>query len=146
MMKVSEIMSRDVQVAAPDVSIKEAARIMANMDAGAVPVGEEEQLVGMITDRDIAVRAVAEGKSPDTPVRDVMSTDILYCFQDDDIEQVARNMAEMKVRRLPVVDRHKRLVGIVSFGDVAKGVKSNLAGEAIADLSRPGGPHTQTKH
>src|SRR5215471_2220420 len=101
-MKVSEAMSREVAVASPTESIRNAAKVMAKIDAGALPVGENDRLVGMITDRDIAVRAVAEGKGPDTPVRDVMSFDILYCAEDDDIEDIAYNMSDMKVRRLPV--------------------------------------------
>src|ERR687883_714396 len=112
-MRVSEAMTRDVRVASPEQSIREAARIMAEIDAGVMPVREGDRLVGMITDRDIAVRAVAEGKGPDTPIREVMTEDVKYCFEDDDTGDVARNMAEIQVRRLPVLTREKRLVGIV---------------------------------
>ena len=118
-MHVSEAMSTDVRIANPNQSIRDAAAIMARIDAGALPVGENDRLVGMITDRDIAVRAVAAGKGADTPVRDVMSEDVKYCFEDEDMDQVAQNMADIKVRRLPVLNRNKRLVGIVSLGDLA---------------------------
>jgi CBS domain-containing protein len=144
-MKISEIMTRSVHIAAPQDSIRRAAQAMADIDAGALPVGENDRLVGMITDRDIAVRAVALGKSSDTPVRDVMSTEIRYCFDDQELTDVAANMAEMKVRRLPVVDRDKKLVGIVSLGDVAlaDGDGDAVAG-ALCGISEPGGQHSQS--
>ena len=140
-MRVSEAMSREVRLASPGQSIREVAGIMAEIDAGAMPVQENDRLVGMITDRDIAVRAVAQGKGPDTPVREVMSTDqVLYCFEDEELDHVAQNMSEQRVRRLPVVNRDKRLVGIVSLGDLAlKG--ENSAGKAVKGVSQPGGPH-----
>ena len=143
-MRVSEAMSRDVRIATPGQSIRDAARIMAEIDSGAMPVGENDRLVGMITDRDIAVRAVAAGKGPDTPVREVMSPEVKYCFEDEDMEHVARNMAEIKVRRLPVMNRDKRLVGILSLGDVAVREDRETAGQAVKGVSKPGGPHTQS--
>src|SRR5262245_18131118 len=113
-MRVSEAMTRDVRVATPGQSIRDVAQIMAEIDAGAMPVGENDRLIGMITDRDIAIRAVAQGKGPDTPVREVMSdSKVLYCFEHDDLNEVAKNMGHEKVRRLPVVNKDKRLVGIV---------------------------------
>ncbi|HUG77659.1 MAG TPA: CBS domain-containing protein [Burkholderiales bacterium] len=143
-MRVSEAMTRDVRIATPAQSIRDVARIMAEIDSGAMPVGENDRLVGMITDRDIAVRAVAAGKGPDTPVREVMSPEVKYCFEDEDMEQVARNMAEIKVRRLPVMNRDKRLVGILSLGDVAVREDRETAGQAVKGVSKPGGPHTQS--
>jgi CBS domain-containing protein len=144
-MRVSECMTREVRIANPGQSIREVARIMAEIDAGVMPVGENDRLVGMITDRDIAIRAVAEGKGPDTPVRDVMSTEqVLYCFEDEDLAQVAKNMGEQQVRRLPVMNRDNRLVGILSLGDVAMGEGAQPAGDALAGVSRPGGAHSQT--
>ena len=142
-MRVSEAMTRDVRLANPTQSIRDAARIMADIDAGAIPVQENDRLVGMITDRDIAVRAVAAGKGPDTPVRDVMSRDIKYCYEDEEIDHVAKNMGDIRVRRLPVVNRDKRLVGIVSLGDVAVTEGERPAGKAVTGVSRPGGPHSQ---
>lgn len=143
-MRVSEAMTRDVRIATPGQSIRDVARIMAEIDSGAMPVGENDRLIGMITDRDIAVRAVAAGKGPDTPVREVMSPEVKYCYDDEDVEHVAQNMAGIKVRRLPVLDRDKRLVGIVSLGDVAIKEDRATAGEAIKGVSKPGGPHTQS--
>jgi CBS domain-containing protein len=142
-MRVSEAMTREVRVANPTQTIRDAARIMAEIDAGAVPVGENDRLVGMITDRDIAIRAVAEGKGPDTPVRDIMSKDIKYCYDDEDLEHVAENMGELQVRRLPVVNRDKRLVGIVALGDVARHEDHHTTGETTAEVSKPGGKHRQ---
>lgn len=143
-MRVSEAMSRDVRVAYADQTIREAATLMAEIDAGSVPVGENDRLVGMITDRDIAVRAVAQGRGPDTPLREVMSAEVKYCYDDEDTEHVARNMGDLQVRRLPVVDRDKRLVGIVSLADISRNDRNDVSGEALADVSRPGGTHTQT--
>ena len=118
-MRVSEVMTRDVRVARADQTIREAANIMLDIDAGVLPVSENDQLVGMITDRDIAVRAIAQGKGPQTSVGEVMTSDVKYCFENEDTDHVARNMADQQVRRLPVVNRDKRLVGILSLGDVA---------------------------
>lgn len=142
-MKISEVMTRDVGIASPDDTIRDAAGIMSECDAGAVPVGQDDRLVGVITDRDIAIRAVAAGKSPDTPVREVMSAEVLYCFEDEDVDHVARNMGDNQVRRLPVLNRDKRLVGIVSIGDLALSAKPDTTGSAVADISRPGGAHSQ---
>jgi len=145
-MKVKDAMSRDVQVASPTQSIRDAARIMAKIDAGVLPVGENDRLVGMITDRDIAIRAVAEGKAPTTKVRDIMSEEVLYCFDDQDLDEVAQNMSDTKVRRLPVVNREKRLVGIISFGDLARNEDAGTAGQTITHISEPGGEHSQAAH
>ena len=143
-MKVSEVMTRDVRVANPDETIQQAARLMASLDAGILPVGEKDRLVGMITDRDIAIRGIAEGKGPDAKVREVMTEDVKYCFDDQDVEEVTRNMGDIQVRRLPVVDRDKRLVGILSLGDVATTQEGIATAEALNKISRPGGEHTQT--
>jgi CBS domain-containing protein len=138
-MRVSEAMTREVRVANPTQSIREVAQIMSEIDAGSMPVGENDRLVGMITDRDIAIRAVALGKGPDTPVREVMSKEVKYCFDDEDLEHVAENMGELQVRRLPVVNREKRLVGIVALGDIALNEDNETTGETTADVSKPGG-------
>lgn len=145
-MKVKDAMTTEVKVASPDQTLREAAQMMAECDSGALPVGEDDRLVGMLTDRDITIRAVAKGLPPDTPIREVMSKEVLYCFQDEDIEHVADNMGEQQVRRLPVLDRDKRLVGIVSLGDLATNAKPKTSGQAIAAISRPGGAHDQTLH
>ena len=143
-MQVNEAMSSDVKIASPDQSIRDAAKMMAELDAGVLPVGENDKLVGMITDRDIAVRAVAAGKPPTTKVREVMSSEVKYCFEDDDLDDVAENMADIKVRRLPVLNREKRLVGIVSLGDIALFDGAGSAGSALCVISVPGGDHSQS--
>ena len=109
-MLVQDAMSRDVLTVAPETTICEAARLMADADVGALPVAAGDRLAGMVTDRDIAVRAVAIGKGPETPVSEVMTPEMLYCHEDEDIGHVCTNMADMQVRRLPVVDVDKRLV------------------------------------
>ncbi|PAU63076.1 inosine-5-monophosphate dehydrogenase [Pseudomonas sp. PIC25] len=118
-MKISEIMTRNVQTVRPEQSVREAAGLMAQIDTGALLVEDNDRLVGMVTDRDIALRAVAEGLGSDTPVRRVMSPNIRYCFEDEDIQHVAENMADIQVRRLPVMNREKRLVGVVSLGNIS---------------------------
>jgi CBS domain-containing protein len=120
-MKIFEIMTAEPELISPDASIKDAAKRMKNEDIGALPVGENDRLIGMVTDRDIAMRGVAEGRAPETtPVRDVMSEKILWSYEDDEIEEAARHMAEHQVRRLPVLNHDKRLTGIVSLGDIAQ--------------------------
>ena len=143
-MQIREAMSNDVRIASPSQTIRDAAILMAKIDAGILPVGDNDRLVGMISDRDIAVRAIALGKGPDTPVREMMSEDVKYCFEDDDVDDVAQNMADIKVRRLPVLNKSKRLVGIVSLGDLALTDGPANAGEALCGISEPGGAHSQS--
>lgn len=144
-MKVKDAMTPQVRVAKPYQPIWEAAQIMLEVDAGALPVGDDDRLVGMITDRDIAVRAVASRKSPDTKVSEVMTNQVLYCFEDEDVDDVADTMSEQKVRRLPVVDRDQHLVGIISLADVAQYDKVQTAGRATAEITQAGGPHSQAE-
>jgi CBS domain-containing protein len=118
-MNISEIMTRKVETITPDQTIQQAAAIMARVDCGALMVHKGDKLAGMITDRDIAIRAVAEGLSCDTPVSKVMSSGIRYCFEDEDVQDVARNMAQNQVRRMPVMNRDKRLVGVISLGNIS---------------------------
>ena len=145
-MKVREAMTGSVLLVGPERSIREAAQLMARHDIGALPVGQNDRLVGMVTDRDIAVRAIADGLGPDTKIADVMSREVMYCFEDDDLDQVAANMGSIQVRRLPVVNRDKRLVGIVSVGDLAAREDARKTGKAVAGISTPGGAHSQTAH
>src|SRR5215203_2666092 len=120
-MQVQEIMSRQVELVGPNTTIRDAARKMRADNLGALPVGENDRLVGMVTDRDIIMRAVAEERSPgNTSVREVMSETVCYCFEDDDVAQAAQMMAEHQVRRLPVLNREKRLVGIVALADLGR--------------------------
>ena len=136
-MNVREVMSRDVKVASPEDTLQNAARMMEQIDAGVLPVGEDDRLVGMLTDRDITVRAVAQGMAPsECRVRDVMSHDIKYIYEDESLEDAARNMGDLQLRRLPVLNRDKRLVGILSIGDLALR-KSDQAGEALKGVAGP---------
>jgi CBS domain-containing protein len=136
-MQVHEVMSRNVLVVSPDDTIEKVATLMAQVNCGALPVGENDRLVGMITDRDIALRAAAKGNPPDRcTVREVMSPGVKYVFEDETTQEAADSMSGLQVRRLPVLNREKRLVGIVSLGDLA--LKSNVrAASALKDISRP---------
>lgn len=142
-MKIRDAMSHDVHTIGPDATIRDAARLLADYDIGVLPVASGDRLAGMITDRDIAIRAIATGKGPDCAVADVMSAEVLYCRDDDDIADVCRNMADIQVRRMPVVDSTKRLVGIVSLADIARKSSAGDAGIAFDGITRPGGVHTQ---
>jgi CBS domain-containing protein len=136
-MNVREVMSRDVKIASPEDTLQHAAELMVDIDAGVLPVGENDRLVGMLTDRDITIRAVAKGKAPDrTKVRDVMSPEIKYIYEDESLEDAAENMGKLQIRRLPVLNREKRLVGIVSLGDLALKKKAK-AGDALKGISQP---------
>lgn len=144
-MKVTEFMSQDVETISPDRPIREAAQFMLRADAGAMPVSDGEKLIGMVTDRDIAVRGVAEGLGPDTPVRDVMTEDLIFCFDDDEVEEVAMKMSDAQVRRMPVLSRDgENLVGIVSLGDISRSDQSEAASVALDGITDPGGEHNQT--
>jgi CBS domain-containing protein len=143
-MKVSDVMTRDVEIASPDDDLQTAAQMMRDIDTGALPVGENDRLVGMITDRDIAVRAVAEGKAPkECRVREVMSGEVHYCFEDEEVAAVADKMAQLQVRRLPVLDRNKRLVGIASLGDLATEAKDQAPAKALHGISQPAGAQAE---
>ena len=142
-MKAKDIMTKDPRVVTPETTVQEAARLMQSEDTGVLPVVESSgshRLIGMITDRDIAIRAVAEGLSPDsTCVSDVMTPDVDYCTDDQDVEEVLRQMGDKQLRRLPVIDAERRLVGIVSLGDLAAREGSDID-EAVRAISEPGGP------
>ena len=137
-MNVEQVMTRDVKVGRPDQPIKEIAKVMAGEDLGSLPIAEDGRLLGLITDRDIVVRGVALGLGPTTQALEVMSMKILYCFKDQPVEEVASRMADNRVRRLPVVDRDKRLVGIVALADLARS-DERAAGTALQGVSQPAG-------
>jgi len=142
-MKVSEVMTRDVQTVRPDQPVKDAASFMLSADAGSIPVVDGERLIGMITDRDIAVRGVAKGYGPDTPVRELMTDEIICVRDDDDVDDIASKMSEAQVRRLPVIDDQERLCGIVSLGDLTQKGDSDQAEQALEGVSQRGGQHQQ---
>ena len=142
-MKISEVMTRDVQTVRPDQPVQQAANFMLNADAGSIPVTDGDRLIGMITDRDIAVRGIAKGYGPDTPVRELMTDDLVIVRLDDDVEDAASKMSEAQVRRLPVIDQDERLCGIVSLGDLSRETDTDCASEALEGVSQPGGEHRQ---
>ena len=138
MQKIKELMSRNVQVISPDATIREAAQQMLKGNFGMMPVGEHDKMIGSISDRDITIRAVASGKDSDTKVREVMSEGIHWAYEDDSVTEVAKLMSGHQIRRLPIVNAEKRLVGIVALGDFAvDGGDIVVVGEALADISQP---------
>ena len=135
-MQVHDIMSANVHLANPNMSIRDAARQMRAENIGALPVGENDRLIGMVTDRDIVMRAVAEDRSAgNTTVREVMSGGICYCYEDDDVSEAASVMSEHQIRRLPVLNRDKRLVGVVALADLRKADGAGSA--ALKGISEP---------
>ena len=138
MQQLKDLMSRDVKVVSPNMSICDAAKEMRDGDFGMMPVGEDDRMIGTISDRDIAIRAVAEGKGPDTPVREVMSEGVAWAYENDSVEHAAKIMSERQVRRLPVVNQEKRLVGIVALGDFAvESSEIKPAAQALSEISKP---------
>ncbi len=135
--KVNQMMTTDVQVVGPDATIQEAAQFMRDLDVGSLPVCDGRLLLGMITDRDITVRATADGRNPtDTLAIEMMTPGVLYCFDDDNLDDVSQIMAKNQIRRLPVLNHDKQLVGIISLGDVAvEGNKDAESGKTLEQIS-----------
>ena len=142
-MKVSDVMTSKVETIRPDQSAREAAAFMLSADTGSIPVTDGDTLIGMITDRDIAVRGIAKGYGPDTPVRDLMSDDLICAREDDDVASAASRMSEAQVRRLPVIDSADKLCGMVSLGDLSREADRSTADTALKGVSQPGGEHRQ---
>ncbi|MHA6767781.1 CBS domain-containing protein [Sphingobium ummariense] len=136
-------MTREVRIVDPAETLQDAARTMADIDAGFLPVGENDKLVGIITDRDIAIRAIGTGRTADAKIRDVMSQQVRYCFEDDEVGDVLYNMADQQIRRLPVVDRNKRLVGVISITDLAVNGETERSGQTLGEIARPTAQHSQ---
>lgn len=118
-MKLKDIMTKNPTIITPDITLAEAARKMRDGDTGFLPVGENDRLIGTVTDRDIVIRGLAEGRDGNAPIRDILTDDLIYCFEDDDVEAAARKMKEQQIRRMVVLNREKRAVGVVSLGDIA---------------------------
>jgi CBS domain-containing protein len=138
MQKISELMSRDVQVIGPNQTIREAAQQMLKGNFGMMPVGENDRMIGSISDRDIAIRAVADGKAPNATVREVMSDGVVWAFENDSVAEAAKLMSTHQIRRLPIVNAEKRLVGIIALGDFAvQNADIKVAGEALSEISKP---------
>jgi CBS domain-containing protein len=142
-MKVSDAMTPEVQLCTPDDTLRDAAQAMAALGVGLLPVTDNDRLVGMISDRDIAIRGIGMGRGPEGRVGDVMTADVKYCYDDQDLDEVSANMGEIQVRRLPVLNRNKQLVGIIALGDIALIQGGNGTGAALCGISRPGGQHVQ---
>jgi len=144
-MKVSECMTRDPRVASPNQPLRTAAHIMEEMDIGFLPVGENDRLVGVITDRDIAMRGVSRGHDGNTQIGDLMSGRVRYCFENDDVNSVLDNMGQLQVRRLVVLDQDKRLAGVVTIGDISRANNSSMpkTGAALCEISKNGTEHIQ---
>src|SRR5262249_20123403 len=140
-MKVNNVMTWGVECISPDATLQEAAERMKALDVGSLPVCDHDRLAGMVTDRDITVRSVSGGHDPQTGrVRDAMTPGIVYCFEDQDVSEAARMMREKQIRRLPVLDRNHKLVGIVSLGDLAVETgDKEMAGQALEGISEPSG-------
>ena len=136
-MKVRDVMSSDVQVARPGDTLQEVATRMASGDFGFMPVADGDRLIGTITDRDITIRAVAGGAACTSPVVEYLSRDPQTAYADDDLKTVLDAMGDKQIRRLPVLDKDDRLVGVVSLGDLSTRVKEKYAGETLEDISRP---------
>ena len=136
MQTIAEIMTTDVEVVRPEETLRDAARAMADLDVGSLPVCDGKKLIGMITDRDITVRAVAEGKSSDTPVSEVMTDEVIWCSESDSVDEVLQKMSDAQVRRIPVVDEDRQLVGIVALGDIALEEDDDVD-ETLRDISMP---------
>lgn len=137
-MKVQEIMTRDVELVGPDAPVREAAKRLRDLDVGALPIGENDRLVGMVTDRDIVVRGLASDRDyAQLRVRECMTPQVLYCYADEAAESVAANMARNQVRRLPVLDRSKRLVGIVALADISAHIEAQRTGDTVREISSP---------
>ena len=137
-MQVSEILTREVETIGPDTSAREAAQRMRSMDVGSLPVCDGRRLLGMVTDRDLTLRILAEGRDPNaTPVQDAMTPDVAYAFEDDDVQRAADIMKERQIRRLPIVNREKHLVGILAIGDIATHATDQLSGDTLEKVSQP---------
>jgi CBS domain-containing protein len=136
-MKINEIMSREVRTISPDTPLREVAQIMRQADIGALVINQNDRMAGMVTDRDLVVRAMAEGMNMDTPVSRIMSDEVRYCFEDEEIDHVAKNMAQIEKRRLPVVNRDKRLVGMVSLANVASCNADKVSANLLRGVAQP---------
>ncbi len=141
MTTVSSIMTRDVRVLSPSDSLRHAAQLMDELNVGVIPVCNGKKLVGMVTDRDITLRGVAKGLAcEDTPLSVIMTEEVLWCFEDQAVSEVLEKMGDAQIRRLPVVDKDKHLVGILSLGDIAAKTKEKAVASVLQDISEPSAP------
>jgi CBS domain-containing protein len=138
-MKLKDIMTKEVEVVHPDQSLKDAAQKMRIRDIGFLPVSDGDRVLGVVTDRDIILRSTAEGTDPNTPIgKDFITTPVVYCFEDDDVEDAAKTMEEHQIRRVAILSRDdNRLVGVVSLGDIAKSGTKKTSAEVLQSVSEP---------
>ncbi|MBB3103986.1 CBS domain-containing protein [Azomonas macrocytogenes] len=136
-MKINEIMTREVWTIQPETTLQEAAELMRQADTGSLIVNENDRMAGLVTDRDIVIRAVADGLDLQTPVSEIMSADVCYCFEDEEVDHVAENMGQIEKRRLPVVDRDKRLVGVISLANIASCNSDKVISHFANSVARP---------
>jgi CBS domain-containing protein len=140
-MKIREIMTPDAQCVGPEETLVDAAALMRQLDVGVLPVCNEGEVIGMITDRDIAIRAVAGARPPGTTrVREIMTPGSIFVYEDQDVDEVVHVLEEHRIRRAPVLSREKRIVGIVSLGDIAVDASATLSGKALKRVSQPAEP------
>jgi CBS domain-containing protein len=135
-MKISECMTTNPHIMQPEQSLQEAAQVMENMNIGFLPVGQDNQLVGVITDRDIAVRGIGAGSDAATPIQQVMSRDVQHCFEDDNVDAVLGTMGQLQMRRMPVLNRDNQVTGVVSLGDLSQVGKEANTAEALSAISK----------
>jgi CBS domain-containing protein len=136
---ISELMTRDVRIVSPDTTLQQAAQLLQELDIGSLPVCNGQRLLGMVTDRDITIRGTAAGLPPQsTPVKDVMTESIAYCLESDSVDDVMRKMGERQLRRMPVIDGERNLVGIVALGDLATNRARNTD-KVLRKISEPTG-------
>lgn len=141
-MKIRDIMTKNVEPARPEEPVQSVAQRMARGDFGFAPVCEGKKVIGTVTDRDLAIRVLAGGMPATTPVAEVMTREVSYAFAEDRVEEVLEKMSREQIRRLPIVDENRELVGVVSLGDLSSKVKERFAGEALEDISKPRGTQT----
>ena len=146
MVRVKDLMTPQAEVISPDATAEDAASVMKTLDIGVLPVCDEEGLIGILTDRDLVVRVLAAKRDPKAMlVGEAMTPSVVYCFEDDDVERAALVMAGQQIRRLPVLDRNRKLVGIISIGDIALQGQSQFGGEVLEEVSQPTGPKRSDK-
>jgi CBS domain-containing protein len=146
MVRVKDLMTPQAEVISPDATCEDAASLMKILDIGVLPVSDEEGLVGILTDRDLVVRVLAAKRDPKAIlVGEAMTPSVVYCFEDDEVERAASVMAGQQIRRLPVLDRNRKLVGIISIGDIAVHGQSHLGGEVLEEVAQPSGPKRSEK-
>lgn len=141
-MQLKDIMTKNVKIIPQNASVRDAAKLMKEIDTGFIPVMENNRVIGTITDRDIVVRSIAEGRDPnDTRVHDVMTSEFFFCYEDDDVKKAAKLMSDKQIRRIPIINHNNELVGVVALGDLAVDNRNDkMSGDILEDISKPSKP------